>query len=119
MCFFFLQCTSETSEFSELFKNLREDLEVKALDENGNPYELPAKSRSEWIRRFGKKEEKEEKKIIIRDWLADELLRLNQEATILTYSEAEKLQLKEILYIIRSRNNYNQLRNEKMEELYG
>jgi len=104
--FFFIQFRNNTSDFGELFTSSKQKLESG---------ERPAKSIAEYKRRFINKEVD-----YINDWVATELIAINSDSQILTYTEALNLSLKDFLYIIRSRKKYNQIMNEKMSEVrYG
>ena len=72
---------------------------------------MPAKSKAEWIRRFLKKEKPK-----AYDWLAHQMIYLNTESTIITRTEALKMDIKEFFFIIRARKKHNQAVVEKMGE---
>ena len=57
--------------------------------------------------------EKEKKHVI--DWLAFELIKINTDATIISYPEALNLSLRDFFYILRSTNKYGQLKQESLE----
>lgn len=101
--FFFIQFRLDSKDFGELFTESKQEINEK---------ERPAKSKAEYIRRFVNKE-----KEVVNDWLATELIAINNESTVITYSEAMNLDLKDFLYIIRSRKKYNQIIHEKMTEV--
>ena len=104
--FFFIQFRITSADFGELFTNSKQEIESE---------ERPAKSIAEFKRRFINKES-----TYINDWVATELISINNESQILTYTEALNLNLKDFLYIIRSRKKHNQIMNEKMSEVkYG
>ena len=53
------------------------------------------------------------------DFIATELININNEGSFLSYEQASKMNLKDFLYIIRAKKSHTQKLNEKMEELNG
>ncbi len=97
-----------------MFDNSQQD---KIIDKDGNEILIPAKSRAEWMRRFGKGKEQNDREFVASDWLSKELFTINNESSVLSYPEAEQMELEAFFYIIRSRNKHNQLLKEKYQEL--
>lgn len=110
--FFFVQQWSEIQKFGELFNSLEPS---KTSSEDGEEDEPVARSKAEFIRRFVNKE----KKNIAIDWLAYELKYINMDSFVISYKDALDMKLEDFLYIVRSNNKFNQLRNEQIEASIG